>query len=262
MARFGWLLFLAAKHSTLPKFPDLFSLYHVLVSVEAFLLVNAPTSILRTELKNMVSVAAGAICDPNTGEHEIDVLQGLSASSKTKLPTLRAAMGDVERAIIAGSLGQKPCKKKVVGLAKGGPTLFPDVFGAGDAAAAAAATTAAKHAYTNASVNSGLAWHLRLDERLYFALGKEEEEEAQRVLGDVGATATMNGQGGVAATPRPGGQQGVPFTPWRGAGTMKFVLGASPARLGSKAAYSPYPASRLGGGASRWRARKALPSRR
>lgn len=29
---------------------------------------------------------------------------------------------------------------------------------------------------------------------------------------------------------------------------MKFVLGASPARLGSKAAYSPYPASRLGGG--------------
>ena len=42
VARFGWRLFLAAKHSVLPKFPDLFSLYHALVAAEAFLLVNAP----------------------------------------------------------------------------------------------------------------------------------------------------------------------------------------------------------------------------
>ena len=67
------------------------------------------------------------------------------------------------------------------------------------------------------------------------------------MLGDVGAGAGAGA--GVAATPRPGGQAGVPSTPWRGAGTMRFVMGASPARLGSKAAYSPYPASRLGAGA-------------
>jgi retinoblastoma-like protein 1 len=42
VARFGWRAFLAAKHSTLPKFPDLFSCYHTLVAAEALVLVNAP----------------------------------------------------------------------------------------------------------------------------------------------------------------------------------------------------------------------------
>ena len=81
------------------------------------------------------------------------------------------------------------------------------------------------------------------------------------MLGGVGAGAGAGA--GVAATPRPGGQAGVPSTPWRGAGTMRFVMGASPARLGSKAAYSPYPASRLGAGAGeRAAAAAATPARR
>lgn len=250
VARTGWLMFLAAKHSTLPKFPDLFSCYHTLVAVEAFLLVNAPSQVLRTDVVNMVSVAAGLIMDEKTKEKSIDVLRGLSASSKTKLPTLRQSLSDFETQVISGCLGCKPVKDLPKGLAKDGPKSFPDVFGNGDAKDARQAAQQARRAYTDASVKSGLVWHLRLDEQLYFALGSDEEAEAKAVLGDVQATAVMNGQGGVAATPRPGGQQGVPYTPWRGAGTMKFVLGASPARLCSNSTNSPYPASRLGAASS------------
>ena len=250
VARFGWRLFLAAKHSVLPKFPDLFSLYHALVAAEAFLLVNAPRGALRTDVANMVSVAAGtSSADPETGRRTVDVLAGLAASSKTKLPTLRAALEDLEREVVVGSLKREPETSKSADspFAETGPRAFKGVFGDGGAAGAAAAAAEAANAYASASVASGLAWHLRLDEGLYFALGAEEEAQAKRVLGDVGAGAGAGA--GVAATPRPGGQAGVPSTPWRGAGTMRFVLGASPARLGSKAAYSPYPASRLAGGA-------------
>jgi retinoblastoma-like protein 1 len=250
VARFGWRLFLAAKHSVLPKFPDLFSLYHALVAAEAFLLVNAPRGALRTDVANMVSVAAGtSSADPETGRRTVDVLAGLAASSKTKLPTLRAALEDLEREVVVGSLKREPETSKSADspFAETGPRAFKGVFGDGGAAGAAAAAAEAADAYASASVASGLAWHLRLDEGLYFALGAEEEAQAKRVLGDLGAGAGAGA--GVAATPRPGGQAGVPSTPWRGAGTMRFVLGASPARLGSKAAYSPYPASRLGGAA-------------
>ena len=248
VARFGWRMFLAAKHSTLPKFPDLFSLYHALVAAEAFLLVNAPRGALRTDVANMVSVAAGAAVDEKTKSKTVDVLAGLAASSKTKLPTLRLALEDLEREVLVGSLNVEPVPHAPdSAFAETGPRAFKGVFGDGGAAAAAAAAAEAKDAYASAARKSGLAWHLRLDEGLYFALGAEEEAEAKRVLGDVGAAGAAGA--GVAATPRPGGQAGVPSTPWRGAGTMRFVLGASPARLGSKAAYSPYPASRLGGGA-------------
>ena len=247
VARFGWRLFLAAKHSTLPRFPDLFSLYHALVAAEAFLLVNAPRAALRTDLTNMVSIAAGAVVDEKTGRKTVDVLVGLAASSKTKLPTLRAALKDLEHEVVVGSLAREPAARANSELAEVGPRAFKGVFGDGGGAAVAAAAAEAADAYAAASVASGLAWHLRLDEGLYFALGAEEEAEAKRVLGDVSASAAAGGS--VAATPRPGGQAGVPSTPWRGVGTMRFVLGASPARLGSKAAYSPYPASRLGGGA-------------
>ena len=250
VARFGWRLFLAAKHSVLPKFPDLFSLYHALVAAEAFLLVNAPRGALRTDVANMVSVAAGtSSADPETGRRTVDVLAGLAASSKTKLPTLRAALEDLEREVVVGSLRREPETSKSADspFAEAGPRAFKGVFGDGGAAGTAAAAAEAADAYASASVASGLAWHLRLDEGLYFTLGAEEEAEAKRVLGDVGAGAGAGA--GVAATPRPGGQAGVPSTPWRGAGTMRFVMGASPARLGSKAAYSPYPASRLGAGA-------------
>ena len=33
LARLGWKLYLAAKHSLLPKFPDLYSCYHLLLSL-------------------------------------------------------------------------------------------------------------------------------------------------------------------------------------------------------------------------------------
>ena len=77
LARLGWKLYLAAKHRLLPKFPDLYSCYHLLVVVQAFLLVNAPRGLLRTELKNMVSMSV------RDESGDVDALASLSVTSKT-----------------------------------------------------------------------------------------------------------------------------------------------------------------------------------
>ena len=79
LASLGWKLYLAAKHSLLPKFPDLYSCYHLLVVVQAFLLVNAPRGLTRTELKNMVSMSV------KDDAGDVDALASLSVTSKTKL---------------------------------------------------------------------------------------------------------------------------------------------------------------------------------
>ena len=96
LARLGWKLYLAAKHRLLPKFPDLYSCYHLLVVVQAFLLVNAPRGLLRTELKNMVSMSV------RDESGDVDALASLSVTSKTKLPLLRSTMEDFQRDIVQG----------------------------------------------------------------------------------------------------------------------------------------------------------------
>ena len=96
LASLGWKLYLAAKHSLLPKFPDLYSCYHLLVVVQAFLLVNAPRGLTRTELKNMVSMSV------KDDAGDVDALASLSVTSKTKLPLLRSTMEDFQRVIVQG----------------------------------------------------------------------------------------------------------------------------------------------------------------
>jgi retinoblastoma-like protein 1 len=85
VARIGWALYLSVKCEALPAFPDLYSCFHLLIAVEAFLLVNVPRRLLRTSLKNMVSMTTkdvkSALPDP---------LASLSSASKTKTATVHA----------------------------------------------------------------------------------------------------------------------------------------------------------------------------
>ena len=85
VAKLGWALYVCAKCESLPTFPDLYSCYHLLVAVEAFLLINAPRESLRTSLKNMVSMTAK---DETTKLP--DPLASLSLASKAKKDTVRA----------------------------------------------------------------------------------------------------------------------------------------------------------------------------
>ena len=74
LARFGWRIFLAAKRAALPRFPDLYSCYHLLVVVQAFMLVNAPASLLRTDLRQH-----GVHVGEGRGGVSVDALASLSA---------------------------------------------------------------------------------------------------------------------------------------------------------------------------------------
>ena len=96
LARFGWRIFLAAKRAALPRFPDLYSCYHLLVVVQAFMLVNAPASLLRTDLRNMVSMSA------RDEDGNVDALASLSAYAKTKLPALRDALATFQKETVQG----------------------------------------------------------------------------------------------------------------------------------------------------------------
>ena len=260
LAKFGWRLFLAAKHSTLPTFPDLYSCYHLLVVVEAFLLVNGPRELLRTDLQNMVSMSV------KDDRGLIDALASLSVAAKTKLPTLRGVLVDFQRDVVEGALKTALAKEAPeegtpaalerapdpgAGLSPDGPARYLGLLherAAADAASStsdmARAASAASAAYASSTAKE--AAHLVLDETLYLPLDADEERDALAVLGDVSKPVTAGVRGGVAATPGPGAGlilgAGAAQTPWRGASTMRGVLGATPARLGSKAAYSPYAA--------------------
>ena len=263
LARFGWRIFLAAKRAALPRFPDLYSCYHLLVVVQAFMLVNAPASLLRTDLRNMVSMSA------RDEDGNVDALASLSAYAKTKLPALRDALATFQKETVQGVFaahlaaargemknsgrGARSSARGTLepaspgpGVSPDGPSRFPGLLPEGEDVAAALETAAkaASDAYDAASTD--LPPHLRLDERLYLALDGDEEAEALRVLGDVSKPARAGGSGGVAATPGPGMGHVGAATPWRGAGTMRGILGPSPARLGSKAAYSPYSTRKPG----------------
>ena len=271
LARLGWKLYLAAKHRLLPKFPDLYSCYHLLVVVQAFLLVNAPRGLLRTELKNMVSMSV------RDESGDVDALASLSVTSKTKLPLLRSTMEDFQRDIVQGVVADElgggggnkspkggvssspgrrsargaqknavdsalqPAESPGEGLSKRGPARFPALLPDEPAAVAkqalAAAATAADAAYLKSCESLG---HLRLDERLYLPVDGTEEADSLAVLGDIKKPATTGGSGGVAATPGPGKNLdgnnvggGVPGTPWRLTGAARSLLGQSPARLGT-----------------------------
>ena len=269
LARLGWKLYLAAKHRLLPKFPDLYSCYHLLVVVQAFLLVNAPRGLLRTELKNMVSMSV------RDESGDVDALASLSVTSKTKLPLLRSTMEDFQRDIVQGVVADElgggggnkspkgvssspgrrsaraqknavdsalqPAESPGEGLSKRGPARFPALLPDEPAAVAkqalAAAATAADAAYLKSCKSLG---HLRLDERLYLPVDGTEEADSLAVLGDIKKPATTGGSGGVAATPGPGKNLdgnnvggGVPGTPWRLTGAARSLLGQSPARLGT-----------------------------
>ena len=261
LAKFGWRLFLAAKHSTLPTFPDLYSCYHLLVVVEAFLLVNGPRELLRTDLQNMVSMSV------KDDRGLIDALASLSVAAKTKLPTLRGVLVDFQRDVVEGALKTALAKEAPeegtppaalerapdpgAGLSPDGPARYLGLLherAAADAASStsdmARAASAASAAYASSTAKE--AAHLVLDETLYLPLDADEERDALAVLGDVSKPVTAGVRGGVAATPGPGAGlilgAGAAQTPWRGASTMRGVLGGTPARLGSKAAYSPYAA--------------------
>jgi retinoblastoma-like protein 1 len=97
VAKLGWALYVCAKCESLPTFPDLYSCYHLLVAVEAFLLINAPRESLRTSLKNMVSMTAK---DETTKLP--DPLASLSLASKAKKDTVRA-MSDAVLKVVKAS---------------------------------------------------------------------------------------------------------------------------------------------------------------
>ena len=213
LAKFGWRLFLAAKHSTLPMFPDLYSCYHLLVVVEAFLLVNGPRELLRTDLQNMVSMSV------KDDRGLIDALASLSVAAKTKLPTLRGVLVDFQRDVVEGALKTALAKEAPeegtppaalerapdpgAGLSPDGPArylgllrarrrrrrvLHPDMARAASAASAACASSTAEKAA-----------HLVLDET--HLTDADEERDALAVLGDVSKPVTAGVRGEVA---RPG----------------------------------------------------------
>lgn len=242
LARLGWKLYLAAKHSLLPKFPDLYSCYHLLVVVQAFLLVNAPRGLTRTELRNMVSMSV------KDDAGDVDALASLSVTSKTKLPLLRSTMEDFQRVIVQGlvaaelgggvdstrgaptrrssarggggakakddpsppspsSSALQPAESPGEGLAKAGPARFPALLpDGGSSDEATRRGLAAAHAAADAAYAKACAplGHLRLDERLYLPTDAETEADSLRVLGDIKKPAAVGGSGGVAATPGPG----------------------------------------------------------
>ena len=244
LAKLGWKLYLAAKHSLLPKFPDLYSCYHLLVVVQAFLLVNAPRGLTRTELRNMVSMSV------KDDAGDVDALASLSVTSKTKLPLLRSTMEDFQRVIVQGliaaelgtaggdvestrgaptrrssargapgpkakddpspavpsSSALQPAESPGEGLAKAGPARFPALIPDADDDKASTRGLAAAHAAADAAYAKACAplGHLRLDERLYIPTDAETEADSLRVLGDIKKPAAVGGSGGVAATPGPG----------------------------------------------------------
>ena len=286
LARLGWSLFLAAKHAMLPKFPDLYSLYHLLVVVQAFVLVNAPPRLLRTSLVNMVSMSE------KDADGKLDALASLSVSSKTKIDQLRDMLKDFERDVVQGeafaadfarlsaansaaSPGRAPGMKRSpargaataataaaaatvkllkpsppASMSASGPSRFlgliPDTHAKGDDAAVQALKTAAAAAKATYERAATELGHLSLDEQLYLANDAYEESAATKVLGDTSKAPKTGGSGGVAATPGPGGV--VAATPWRGAGAVSSLLGPSPMRLGAGVGATPFRGGAGGGG--------------
>ena len=240
LAKLGWKLYLAAKHSLLPKFPDLYSCYHLLVVVQAFLLVNAPRGLTRTELRNMVSMSV------KDDAGDVDALASLSVTSKTKLPLLRSTMEDFQRVIVQGLVASelgggggestRGARRGASARGGGGAKAKDDPSPPSPSSSAAARGVAGRGPRQGGpgaiprsaprrperrgdetgarggargggrGVRQGVraAGPPPFDERLYLPTDAATEADSLRVLGDIKKPASVGGSGGVAATPGPG----------------------------------------------------------
>ena len=120
--RLGWSAYLCVKCEALPTFPDLYSCFHLLVAVEAFLLASAPRR-SEASLRNMMTMSTK---DPVTGLP--DPLASLSAMNKTKIEIARQMSEAIVKVMTNVSKAKKdparfddvaPCDSRVTGVFDG-----------------------------------------------------------------------------------------------------------------------------------------------
>jgi len=204
LARFGWALYQSVKCETLPAFPDLYSCFHLLVVVEAFLLVNAPRNLLRTSLSNMVSMTT-----KNTVSSLPDPLASLSTASKTKMVTLRSMSSAVVKVVL----------EEFPRAVNDADTQFDDVAPSElcvqnllDAASIERTADGMGDRYRKyASQTFG---RLAVDETLYLYSEMEgETSRGKRIIGDLAQCKTATTHGSMATPARR--KRMAPFSPIR-----------------------------------------------
>lgn len=218
IARLGWSAYLCVKCEALPKFPDLYSCFHLLVAVEAFLLVNAPRELLRTSLRNMMTMSTK---DAVTGLP--DPLASLSATNKTKIDIVRQMSDAIVKVMTETFPNAKkdsaehfddvaPCDARVVGVFDGDKDVAERII----------------ERYKRAS--SETFGRLAVDETLYLYTEMDVEgSRGRRVVGDLAECATASTRGAMA-TPARRHKRTAPFSPIRPKKIPLVVGPASPAR--------------------------------
>jgi len=219
-ARLGWSLYLCAKCESLPAFPDLYSCFHLLIAVEAFLLTNAPKKLLRTTLKNMVNMTV-----KDEATQLPDPLRSLSAGSKTKLDIV-LRMGDaVVKAALASFPGATQDRTKhrddvaPSDLCVQGAFEFDFEFNRMNSAEfiiASRYTELAKKTFGR----------LAVDERMYMHVENDDEDsDGRQLIGDLSQSKTATMLGSMATPARR--HRAAPFSPFR---PKKIeMVGAGPA---------------------------------
>ena len=215
-ARLGWSLYLCAKCESLPVFPDLYSCFHLLIAVEAFLLTNVPQRALRTTLKNMVSMTAK---DEETKLP--DPLRSLSAASKTKLETV-VKMADAVVKIVCDTfpVAQQDKTKHRDDVAPS-DLCVEGVFGSDFGDATADAMSARYRAIAEKAFG-----RLMVDETMYlYTEMNDMNSVGRKIIGDLSQSWTATTHGSMATPARR--QRATPFSPIR---PKKIeMVGAGPA---------------------------------
>jgi len=218
IARLGWSAYLCVKCEALPTFPDLYSCFHLLVAVEAFLLVNAPRELLRTSLRNMMTMSTK---DAVTGLP--DPLASLSATNKTKIDIVRQMSDAIVKVMTETFPNAKkdsaehfddvaPCDARIVGVFDGDKDVAERII----------------ERYKRAS--SETFGRLAVDETLYLYTEMDVEgSRGRRVVGDLAECATASTRGAMA-TPARRHKRTAPFSPIRPKKIPLVVGPASPAR--------------------------------
>ena len=218
IARLGWSAYLCVKCEALPKFPDLYSCFHLLVAVEAFLLVNAPRELLRTSLRNMLTMSTK---DAVTGLP--DPLASLSATNKTKIDIVRQMSDAIVKVMTETFPNAKkdsaehfddvaPCDARVVGVFDGDKDVAERII----------------ERYKRSS--SETFGRLAVDETLYlYTEMYVEGSRGRRVVGDLAECATASMRGAMA-TPARRHKRTAPFSPIRPKKIPLVVGPESPAR--------------------------------
>ena len=218
IVRLGWSAYLCVKCEALPTFPDLYSCFHLLVAVEAFLLVNAPRALLRTSLRNMMTMSTK---DPVTGLP--DPLASLSAMNKTKIEIARQMSEAIVKVMTETFPNAKkdsgahfddvaPCDSRVTGVFDGDKDVAERVI----------------ERYKR--VSSETFGRLAVDETLYLYTEMDVEgSRGRRVIGDLAECATASTRGAMA-TPARRNKRTAPFSPIRPKKIPLVVGPASPAR--------------------------------